>query len=471
MMGLFIVSLLMTLLLQLSDGNPERKQYTTRKSDDSVPFGEFCLHVSDNSQWTSSTSGTQQPTKSANTGKEPTQHPKHRGIVQLKQANRGSSQQPATTSRQSLTQPTLPYVEVPEIDSAFMFPVGAPPVHELVNDCHCNMENMKDPAETSSVRSTTIVWPTKICNSMKVIEMLENGREVCVNPPSISEYIANRVLRPFVTTAAPLDPTTELPTTTQPSVPETTQSNESFEEKETVFESCESCSVTTDLDNVDINDIEFLDVKRQSFMCSLLIYLYSNVSLNDGNGLCLDQDQQGFWTMVKKLEERFYQTREKITDGCHCEEQNMQAAVRASEFTSTRVRAPTETCNTTEFIQTLMNGSEVCVNPLSLSEYIDVPRIIQLSELLPDVQFGRVAESLHHITEYRVVHHVCPLCAALEDWKDLDPNDVESMSIEVLPLPCPILISVKLKTEGGVCVSSDQPNFSTFIKKMQDLAH
>ncbi|GLD64079.1 uncharacterized protein AKAME5_001564200, partial [Lates japonicus] len=55
-MVLFIVSklLLTTLLFQPTEENREWKTHTTRKPDNSERFGEFCLRISDDSQWTSS---------------------------------------------------------------------------------------------------------------------------------------------------------------------------------------------------------------------------------------------------------------------------------------------------------------------------------------------------------------------------------------------------------------------------------
>ncbi|KAK2862661.1 hypothetical protein Q5P01_002194 [Channa striata] len=360
MMGRFIISVLMALLLQQSEGDLEREQHTTSKPDNSVHYGEFCLHVSDDSQWTSSTSGTEQPSKSANAAKEPTQ--KHNGVQRLPmkpELNRDSNKQAAAESTQSPTQPTLTY---------------------------------GDSTELMTVRKTLIPMEA---------------------PPVAPQQAVQR---------------------------------------------CESCNITTDLDNVDIKDIHFLDVKMQSLECSLIFYLYTNVSLSDGNILCLDQDQQEFQTVLKKLEEKFYQTPENFTDGCHCKDQNMQPPVKASPGTSTRVWAPTETCNSTEFIQTLTNGSEVCVTALGLLEYINVPRLKFVQQIPDEPQHAKSA---------RFEEVSCLSCHSIGLWH-MEPQNIKSLEMNVQSMFCPITIYVRLKTGEDLCMDSDQPRFMDLLEKLQE---
>lgn len=94
----------------LSSPDPDGKTHTTPKSDNSVHYGEFCLRISDDSQWTSFTPGTQQPPKSAHPTKQPTL-PRKRQHKVFK--NKPTTQQthPDSQPNQPLTKPIPTYSE------------------------------------------------------------------------------------------------------------------------------------------------------------------------------------------------------------------------------------------------------------------------------------------------------------------------------------------------------------------------
>ncbi|XP_041821598.1 uncharacterized protein LOC121626917 [Chelmon rostratus] len=377
-MGLFIVSklLLMTLLFQLSEENEEWKTGTTPDPDKSVHLREFCLRVPDGSHWTRPPAKSAEPTKpAAPLLEQPTTEPEPTFW--------DSTQEPDLTDIQDTP-------DTPDTRDAVVRSVVASGLRGLktaISGCRCKEREKKPLTEILGFRSIMMWLPSETCASTEYIGTLTTGMEVCGIIPSLLTFVKEQLKsqsvpaappsiheEPAVTPPAPLAPTTELPTTTvSPSLSEVTETDWIYEFEASGTETadeCESCNFMTNLDNVDPKSVQSLTVRMQSFPCAVQIFL------KDGTDFCLDLNHPEFKTALRKLgfspplEPDIARTPKPITSGCRCKESEKKLPAKLSTLTSTRVWPPSETCASTEFIETLMDGREVCVFTPSLSIYL-----------------------------------------------------------------------------------------------------
>ncbi|XP_073330596.1 uncharacterized protein [Pagrus major] len=496
-MGLDIVSklLLMTFLLQLTEERLQSKTQTTPEPDTSVRFGEFCLRMSDDSK-----SVNQKPTKSAHPTKPSTQ----------------PHTQPTPTFRESTQLPEQTTQPDPQTTSDTLVPMIAPLSfygRHVIYGCHCQKVESELPAENLQFRSLETTFPTESCKSTEFIVNFMDGTKVCVTTPRILP-LYNELFRRWsepateapsyeelVTSAAPLDPTTELPITTLPnllsfSAEETDHSSYDHPaEREPGNESfCDVCVFETSLDSVDPNAAQFLNVMMQSFPCPVLIH----GRLKDENDFCSHPSQSEFKTMVEKLEspppheDHLDPTPKNISDGCWCQDGQQKPPNETSPVLSTMIWPLGEACNSTEYIETLMNGQEVCVTALSLLADLEsaLPRQSEPAaeagrdDGLPNgvaIISGVVGPVLNPVGERGEVGYIgergevgpagCLRCAPLENWNNVDPKDVQSLKMDVSSFGCPVYMFVTLKNKQMFCVDSSEPLFRTLLEALELQAH
>ncbi|XP_050923468.1 uncharacterized protein LOC108890196 isoform X2 [Lates calcarifer] len=596
-MVLFIVSklLLMTLLLQPTEANREWKTHTTRKPENSERFGEFCLRISDDSQWTSSKPGTQLPTKSAHPTKQPSHLPKQptqlpkqpthlpkqptqlpkqptqlpkqptqlpkqpthlpKQSTQLPQQPTQLPKQPTHLPKQSTQlpqQPTKPSKQAPKLpkqatqpnrDSAQVFEqpttettyfddeLTQPPTQstqlpqqtthpDLLNivtqdssdtvlpvmapivlpgqGCRCKKENIKQPAEPSTVMSVMIWLPTETCSSTEFIETMMDGTEVCVTSISLLEFIGEQNLshssnpaieveqieEPPITSPPPLDSTTPQPTSeTIPNEEKKENSGRGLNNlKDRLAQICEWCNLRINMEDIDPKAVQSLNVKMQPFLCPVLIY----VNLEGDNVSCWGQPL--LETLLEKLEDHFGRALTNIVHGCRCQESEKKPPAEPSTVKSIRIWPPNERCSSSEFIETLMDGREVCVAASSLSAYLDfalhqqyVPVIEEgppsLSEVKTDtlhfdflreqhLPLRKREEGALQRAEIQHVVVVCMRCLPTENWNNIDSKDVQSLRMHVQSIGCPVLLHISLKNKEEFCVDSSQPWFGTLLDKL-----
>ncbi|XP_041840791.1 uncharacterized protein LOC121639542 isoform X2 [Melanotaenia boesemani] len=174
-MVLFVIGqmLFLTLLLHAAEENNEWRTHSTPKPDRSVRFGEFCLRIPDDYSQTSSKPNTKQTqTQPSEPVKQETTTPDH--------------PKPEPIESMGKKRPS-PYITDSE-------PAMFPPDHTDQSDgCRCTDKNKKRPTETSQVRARVKWLPSETCSSTEYIEILEDGREVCVSKFSFLTYIDNLI--------------------------------------------------------------------------------------------------------------------------------------------------------------------------------------------------------------------------------------------------------------------------------------
>ncbi|XP_035531071.1 uncharacterized protein LOC118338022 [Morone saxatilis] len=490
MMGLFTVSklLLMTLLLQLTKEDEEWKTHPTPEADSSVRFGEFCLRISEDSHRTSSQSVTQLPSKSAHPTKQATQLPQQPTTEPAHQDNQ---------STEPTTQPTSTVWDSAQTDiqEISMIPMMHPlNLQSHVNDgCRCQEKERKFP---NSLIIKVVIWfPSETCNSTEVIVTAKDGSNVCLRIPSFLEYYIELSRRwsepvteassdeePSVISPPLVDPTTELPITTQLSVIENNQFDDpnpptiisSFVEAEEmedkrvngkssidhhgkVSAQCESCNFITNLDSVDPKDVQSLNVKMQSFPCPVHIHLI----LKNYSDFCLDSNQ--FNTLLKKLEnpppheDHIHQT--LTNNGCRCQEKEEKPPTET--FIITRIWPPSETCNSTEFIETETGGNEVCVTAASFLAHLDFASPL----LTKTMTESKTVDVFDLVSEVELVMRPCVVCAKF--LGNIDPKDVLSLEMDQPSFHCPILTFITLKNGMEFCVDLSDPEISTMLEKLE----
>ncbi|XP_040887114.1 uncharacterized protein LOC121177001 isoform X2 [Toxotes jaculatrix] len=456
--------LLMTLLLQLTEEITEWKTHSTPKPDKSAHVREFCLHVSDGSQWTSSKPDTQPPTKSA--------PPAKRLIQRTKQATKQPALPQIVTQEPTLT---VPVMQAP----SELFSL-------VTEDCRCKEENMKQPDETSTVKRVKLWLPHKTCRSMELTATLKNGTEVCVTQHFLSLFIRQELLshrllpvheieaagevEPTVTSPSPLDPTTEssvteihpdpeLPTFFAPTPTEEDTESSGLQTDESLEITCESCTASMNVADIDPKAVLSLNMKMESFPCPAHIY----VSLEDGQVFCVDSHELQFATLLEKLEDRFKPAPNNIVLGCRCQGREKKRPSKKSAVTSAKIWPPNGSCSSAEFIETLKDGGEVCVSPSSLSEYFGFASLQGRRLAIEDKALHISTADEKALSSRIMVMDPCTVCGA---WVTVDLNDVESLWMDVQSPPCPILVHVKLKNKEQFCVDSSQLWFRTLLENL-----
>ncbi|XP_030018377.1 mucin-3B-like [Sphaeramia orbicularis] len=454
---LSVRNLLLILLLPLSDQNLETN--TTAELDHSSRSIEFCLHVPGQSHWSSSKPDKPTPTKTVHPPTQP------KPELEPAQASWGSTKPvtstapPGQTEEEHTTQQPEPITEPPPVIEDDIIPMIHHRALYSPERCHCDGKNMKLPTETSPVRSTEVRPPTENCRSPEFIEILQDGRQVCVTAHSFLTYFSElvRSQQKEPTTTVP-PPTTELPTTTQPA-PIDIKGN---------VPQCEVC--TSDLENITLEAVQSLLVRMNPFPCSTLIY----VNLKDDNrSICVDLDDVGFERLLENLGTLPSfppdKTPKTTVNKCRCRDTEI---TRLSSCQSAMIWFPNDTCNSTQYIETLMDGTEVCVTPPSLLDYFDSVRSRQTT--LKTVDYVSSQRSLEVVHVLHVSERIDVMCALLYcppfDWTSIDSTDVESLQMEVNSFKCPSYLEVHLKQLDGrpdyFCVSTQELWFSDVLKKL-----
>ncbi|XP_070711129.1 uncharacterized protein [Pempheris klunzingeri] len=344
--------------------------------------------------------------------------------------------------------------------------------------------------------------PSQTCSSTEVIETLNDGSEVCVTASDfLSSY--DKFVRHFFqpvaahqsnskelldTAPTPVDPT-ELPITTPPHElnPQPTIIDYIDYEYNGFADGqhCGFCSIKTNLDIVDPKAVQSLNVMMQPSPCPAHVY----VSLKDAEDLCLDEFFPADVSMVEKLE---IPPPHEVIDGCRCREREQKLPDETSPVISTRIWPPSETCNSTEFIETLTDGREVCVTASTILVYLLAAPIQRsaFSVLAPEVNtlpvltlpgngypVGEKEEAgflpKHEIVEAfeELLHAMCKRCRTVENLSNVDPNNVQSLGIHVQSFGCPASIHVWLKNGEDFCVSTPDMELRTLVKKLESQGH
>ncbi|XP_028284828.1 uncharacterized protein LOC114450712 [Parambassis ranga] len=321
MMLLFIVGqlLLRALLLQSIEDNEEWKTHMTQRAGGSERFGEFCLHLPDDSQWTSSKPDIPMTTQQLTPPEEP--------IMRHIPFQLASGREPESTTESDL----IEEIQVITTDG----------IH---SGCKCNKENMKKPTDTSRIQSLTKRYPTDTCSSTEYIETLADGREVCVKLFSFLEWF-----RMFLSPMPASDRSGAELVLTSPSL-------------------CNFCGQFTALDDVDLIDVKSLEVEKPSDHCPDL------VRMNMKNGAVLCSDLSDLEIVVKNLEVFLQRTdasppKNKMSR-CHCRKKRPKSFT----FTKLKIYIPSEVCLPAQFVEAVMDEEEVCMTVpdlLELLEYLD----------------------------------------------------------------------------------------------------
>uniref|UniRef100_UPI0037E75D03 uncharacterized protein n=1 Tax=Semicossyphus pulcher TaxID=241346 RepID=UPI0037E75D03 len=494
--------LLTTFLLQLTAENADLNTHTTFKPANSVHYDEFCLRISDKSHWTSSKPVTQIPTKSTN--KEPrlseqTTQPNRESIQLLHQpttdATRPHSQSDQTPMQQTptyleqtqpLDQPTTdaarPYsqsaqtpmrqtptylesTQQPElrilqtIKEEVISDIVMPPVGELFAACHCKETEKNLETEVSNFKSMLILNPTGICTSRQFIVTMMGGVEVCVTKLTARAYIDYECRRAEQTEARSKEETlatslTEWDTTT----PLPTDVDFDVADFEDGPMACVSCQVQTNLADVDPKSIKLLYVMRQTDPCPV----YISVSPKVGQEFCLDFDKPASKRFLRKLE--IPPSQKKVVDGCRCKEKEKKPPHKTSH--ETRIWLPSETCGSTEFIETLKNDRKVCVIASSLLpyfEFVSLSKSEPVGDIEPSSSSGQKDELPS--TEKNVETANCHNCQSSKNWEDFDLKDVESMTMMGQADSCPVLLQVI--TREHFCMDLSHTGLQTLLEKLQ----
>ncbi|KAM3590763.1 uncharacterized protein V6R79_016246 [Siganus canaliculatus] len=354
-MDLFRV-LCIILLLQLSEGNDEWE--TTPTSDSFAHYGEFCLRLPDSPH---TNSETVQPSKSSPRLPQPVTQPSDQLATEQITENPTDSRKPIS----------------------------------LIDGCRCKEEKDVLTDESLRLRQIKITSPHDSCHSVVLILTLTNDTEVCSQQTSSLLELYNKLKQSLVRERVPfpspinanngfppVNSIEELPSTTPQTEPNLDPSSL------TAFFSppCESCGTTPSLDSVDATAVQSLDVKMAPFYCPLLI----NITLKDGQVFCLDSRQPEFKAALMRLEMASSNdnhtdlTPKNSTDECRCEGREQKGSHRGL-LRTTKIWPPSEACSSMEFIETLVNGSEVCVTAANISAYLkqatsdDAPEIVMVS--------------------------------------------------------------------------------------------
>ncbi|XP_008284004.1 uncharacterized protein LOC103360121 [Stegastes partitus] len=481
-MAFFIVSrlLLLTLLLKGTEGRE-----WTPESDDSVHFGEFCLRISDDSHWTTSKPDPQPTPTSA-------------------QPNRPTEKAPKKPQKRIIKPVPLPEPssipdDLPEVvthDYTDIVRVPANLLHEQpLSGCRCNEEKMKQPGETSRVVSLMKWYPSETCSSAEYIETLADGREVCVAPFNLFTYfhsLLSSLSKPD-TLAIPNqgysddyndydDKVRNPPKATEiegktvlyPSPPKEHASVNQLKAQSNHQSinppACWAC--TSLITNLDQKVVQSLDVEMQPLPCPL----YISIKLKDNLSLCFEllEFERGLHSLgiPLSLEDNSESTPTNIVDGCRCKEKAMKLPTESSPIKNARIWLSDERCSSTEFIETLMDGREVCVTASSISTYLQTLPQKQFLEPLDrgqgmpiSVQGGenflkKVTETLHEQP------YVCLGCISTKKWTSIEQKDIQSLEFPEPSPGCPIIIRLRLTDETEFCADSSNSWFWDLMHKL-----
>ncbi|XP_014841439.1 PREDICTED: uncharacterized protein LOC106917172 [Poecilia mexicana] len=345
----FIHLLLMAPLLQHTEENEELGRQKPPKRDEAVHHQEFCLSIPEAPHSTSLVFETPQPTKSASKPKLTKQKPKspkqpdvHRSPISGEENYPSAGVPEIVPMRSPMSgERNDPSAGVPEIEP-MIAPISLHSPDVKVSDgCYCKDQNKKLSTEIYRVSSLIIHYPSETCRSTEYIEILKDGRKVCVMQFSLVTHFLR-----FLSKPVPEQRSTESPeissTTHQTTTAETSTSthltirtdgppllSDSYmhngpdgpkgvgvnvkihiEESHLMdssgsrfkdpTETCVTCIHLVTWNNFDLKDVQLVDVNFLSSKCPALILL--SVSLTDGRHICMDSTHPEFQQLLEKLE-------------------------------------------------------------------------------------------------------------------------------------------------------------------------
>ncbi|XP_017277559.2 uncharacterized protein LOC108239390 isoform X2 [Kryptolebias marmoratus] len=154
----------------------------------------------------------------------------------------------------------------------------------------------------------------------------------------------------------------------------------------------------------------------------------------------------------------------KIND-CRCNKEKMKRPTETSRATSLIIRYRSETCSSTEYIETLEDGQEVCTNPFSLlghffqsklesatSPVITKPQDVSVSAPsdppLKTVLTPNIAKPIQVTAIWQ-----CKSCNSFRtNLEDVDPKAVRFLDVKIQPSSCPAHIYINLKDKTVFCL-------------------
>ncbi|XP_041840790.1 uncharacterized protein LOC121639542 isoform X1 [Melanotaenia boesemani] len=442
-MVLFVIGqmLFLTLLLHAAEENNEWRTHSTPKPDRSVRFGEFCLRIPDDYSQTSSKPNTKQTqTQPSEPVKQETTTPDH--------------PKPEPIESMGKKRPS-PYITDSE-------PAMFPPDHTDQSDgCRCTDKNKKRPTETSQVRARVKWLPSETCSSTEYIEILEDGREVCVSKFSFLTYIDNLI---WSLSGLAIEPgSAKLP------IAKITETRDYLiDSSENVRTRCIPF-ISVSWDTFDPKTVQSMDVLMQAIPCPP----HFCINLKDKTSFCLDLPE--LLTVLLKLEKPRHHdgnndsTPEAIDQGCRCQETAEIHPSTHSQSQKIRVWPSSEVCSSNEFIETLEDGRELCVTASSLIKYFDIYDELADAQTTPKYEKNEnnennekndalsLDEAVHFNTE-------TPCHCPFENWNLIESSDVKSLWVLLKP-GCPNIFQVIMKDERKFCLDSSQPKFRDLLEK------
>ncbi|XP_027893089.1 uncharacterized protein LOC114158048 [Xiphophorus couchianus] len=216
----------------------------------------------------------------------------------------------------------------------------------------------------------------------------------------------------------------------------------------------------------------------------------------------------------------------KVSDGCYCKEQNQKPSIENYQVSGLRILYPSETCRSTEYIDVLKDGREVCATQFSLVAHFfrSLPRWVpkQRSTASPEISStthqtttstptrlatttdgsdsiiryrgpdgGEYYLEIHHIVKdpedsisyakgsagdlidqigppnFSLLEELCAKCTGIAPWNDFDLKDVQLVDLKLQSSNCPAFISVSLTDGRQICMDSSHPEFQQFLDKLE----
>ncbi|XP_068164071.1 uncharacterized protein [Antennarius striatus] len=394
------------------------------------------------------------------------------------------------TSSESLDRPSHP-TQVPTHESKTE-PI-IPPLNYM-NGCKCRNKEKTSLNEIHGLlRSFKTQSPSESCNMLEFFATLNNGSTICTVTASFTdvyEYFQSqnfpRSMMTVSTTPTPTDPTTS--------------------------HVCESCNVTVNLSDINQKVIQFITVEY-TFGCPPVF----NVRMEDAMDHCFESDQGNVKNLIKRTKLFPVIPKNFQSDECRCSHMVWGQEDDVLQKKSIKIWFPSETCRFIEFIETHVDGSEVCTTGRVFSEFLVI-----LADIMSDGESGEddtdnewylsndeiphfpheyPLEEEHLVGEKSLsgekndhlamdVHYpggsanrivwgtnvldsgrvgACVQCLTTQSWDLHDLTDVTSTELSIpLMLQCPVLIHILLKNGNTICADSSQLIFQDVLKKLEN---
>ncbi|XP_054914499.1 uncharacterized protein LOC129378229 [Poeciliopsis prolifica] len=336
--------LLMTLLFQHTEANKELRRQKPPTHDEAAHYQEFCLSIPEAPRSTRLDFETPQPTKSASKPKPPREKPNTPKL----RGQQPRPKQPAVPGAPLPEEKTYPPAGVPEI-VPIIAPFGLYSSDrdiEVSDGCYCKEQNKKSSTETYQVSSLTIHYPSETCRSTEYIEILKDGRKVCVTSFSLLGHFLRTLSQPVpeqrstespeITSTTHQSTTAETSTPTQPQIridgsfmhygPAGNLQDTRHDVKGSDFlgpvktmtaihpsgllvthlsvsaieEPCIFCMDLVTWNNFDPKDVQLVELTMPSSKCPPFII----VILTDGRHICMNSSHPEFLQLLDKLENK-----------------------------------------------------------------------------------------------------------------------------------------------------------------------